>query len=218
MPGEEHSRASRADAGANGNCSSIPDEESANAHPDSAQSRTPPSTNERESYSVVGGAVMTPDTGEGRERLSRLEERVDSNRRQIDTLAPLVRDVGRLQWGLDDLANDLKQFRDDMRAQRLEDEKKLNNELHSLRRSVSDQILVVTDGLKSCSNKIGDLAESQRKHHEAEQRRREEEAKTVRVEKSQDVVSRRTLYGILGAAGIAALAAIVAPILNAILT
>jgi len=32
------------------------------------------------------------------------------------------------------------------------------------------------------------------------------------------VVSRRTLYGILGAAGIAALAAIVAPILNAILT
>jgi DNA repair ATPase RecN len=160
---------------------------------------------------------MTPDTPEGLQRLSRLEERVDSNRRQIDTLAPLVRDVGRLQWGLDDLANDLKELRDDMRAQRLEDEKKRNDELHDLRRSVSQQILVVTDGLKGCSDKITEVADTQRKHHEAEQRRREEEQKTVRVEKSQDVVSRRTLYGILGAAGIAAIAAIVAPILNAIL-
>jgi DNA repair ATPase RecN len=161
---------------------------------------------------------MTPESYEGRERLSRLEERVDSNRRQIDTLAPLVRDVGRLQWGLDDLANDLKQFRDDMRDQRIEDEKKRADEIHGLRRSVSDQILVVTDGLKNCSDKIGQLADSQRKHHEAEQRRREEEQKTIRAEKGQDVVSRRTLYGILGAAGIAALAAIAAPILNAILT
>jgi len=101
---------------------------------------------------------MTPESYEGRERLSRLEERVDSNRRQIDTLAPLVRDVGRLQWGLDDLANDLKQFRDDMRDQRIEDEKKRADEIHGLRRSVSDQILVVTDGLKNCSDKIGQLA------------------------------------------------------------
>jgi len=172
----------------------------------------------RESDESVGVESVAPDTPEGRERITRLEERVDSNRRQIDTLAPLMRDVGRLQWGLDELAEDLKQFRQDVREQRIEDDRKRADEMHSLRRSVSDQILVVTDGLKSCSNKISEVADVQRKHHEAEQRRREKEEKTVRIEKSQDVVSRRTLYGILGAAGIAALAAIVAPILNAILT
>lgn len=149
--------------------------------------------------------AMTPESSEGRERMARLEVQVDANKRQIETLGSLPLAVERVQWRLDELAESLKKAE----VSRLDENREL-------RRAFSDQILVVTDGLKGCSSKINEVADAQRKWQEAENARRAEDAKTVRVERTQDIVSRRTLYGVLGAAGLAALAAIVAPILNAI--
>ena len=161
-------------------------------------------------------AVMTPDSSEGRERMARLEVQVDANRRQIETFAPLVLQVERVQWGLDELASDLKQFREDAREQRAADDKKRADELHDLRRGLSDQILVIADGLKGCSTKIGEVADAQRAWQESERQRRDDESKAEKVERTQDVISRRALYGVLGAAALAACAAIIAPILSAI--
>src|SRR4051794_28912985 len=58
--------------------------------------------------------AMTPESFEGRERIARLESQVDSNRRQIDTLAPLVLQVGLVQRSQDDLREDVKDLRRDM--------------------------------------------------------------------------------------------------------
>lgn len=149
--------------------------------------------------------AMTPESSEGRERMARLEVQVDANKRQIETLGSLPLAVERVQWRLDELAESLKKAE----IARLDDSREL-------RRAFASDILVVTDGLKGCSSKINEVADAQRKWQEAENARRAEEAKTVRVERTQDIVSRRTLYGVLGAAALAALAAIVAPILNAI--
>jgi DNA repair ATPase RecN len=158
-----------------------------------------------------------PDSPEGRERIGRIEERVENNRRQIDTLAPLVRDVGRLQWGLDELASDLKQFRLDVREQRTTDKQDRAAELEELRRGVSSQILVVTDGLKGCSDKIGALSDMHRKHHADEMQRRADESKATREAGTQDLLSRRALYGILAASAIGAIGVILTPIINALL-
>jgi chromosome segregation ATPase len=58
--------------------------------------------------------AMAPESFEGRERIARLESQVDSNRRQIDTLAPLVLQVGLVQRSQDDLREDLRDLRKDM--------------------------------------------------------------------------------------------------------
>lgn len=54
---------------------------------------------------------MSPDSDAS--RISRLEERVDSNRRQIEMFGPLPLQVGLVQKGLEDLAEDLKAARRD---------------------------------------------------------------------------------------------------------
>lgn len=131
-------------------------------------------------------AEMTPESPEGRERLVRAEERIESNRRQIDALAPLIKDVGLLQWNLSELAGDLKEFRQDMREQRAEDQKKRADEIHELRRSMSDQILVIADGLKTCSTQVKEVADAQRAWQEAERDRREAE----RVKREENATQR----------------------------
>lgn len=160
---------------------------------------------------------MTPDSSEGRERLTRLEERVSSNYRQIEALGPLVKDVARIQWNLDEVMSDLRELRSDMRTARVEEKKERGDEIHDLRRSLSDQILVIADGLKGCSTKIGEVADEQRAWQKAERERRDNEARAILDERTQDTISKRTLYGVLGAAALAALAAILAPIISAII-
>jgi len=150
---------------------------------------------------------MPPDSSEGRERLSRIEERVDANRRQIEVFGPLPLAVALVQRAQEEFRDDLREFRVDV-----------DRRFEKTEQSMANQNIALLDGLNACSSKIGDVGKALEDYREAERKRREEEAKTIRVEKTQDVVSQRTLYGILGAAGIAALAAIVAPILNAILT
>jgi small-conductance mechanosensitive channel len=168
---------------------------------------------------------MSPESSEGRERITRLEERVDSNRRQIETFAPLVRQVERVEWRLDELADDFKQFRGDLREQREADGRHRTEELSDLRRSVSDQILVVTDGLKGCSNKITELAEAQQAWQESERVRRERERERREEQKREDAkIEAQTAtekfiarYGLRATIG-AALVAAAASILNTVLS
>lgn len=168
---------------------------------------------------------MSPESSEGRERITRVEERVESNRRQIETFAPLVRQVERVQWQLDELTDDFKQFRSDLREQRAADGKSRAEELLDLRRSVSDQILVVTDGLKGCSNKITELAEAQRAWQESERVRRErdrerrdeqqrEDEKLEAQTTTEKFIARYGLRATIGAALIAAIASILNTVLS----
>lgn len=130
--------------------------------------------------------AMTPESSEGRERMARLEVQVDANKRQIETLGSLPLAVERVQWRLDELAESLKKAE----VARLD-------ESRELRRAFSDQILVVTDGLKGCSTKINEVAEAQRKwqesdrdRREAEREKRENEAKAANREAEQGKVQR----------------------------
>lgn len=166
--------------------------------------------------SAYSGETMTPESSEGRERITRVEERVDANRRQIETFAPLVRQVERVQWNLDELTEDFKQFRTDLREQRAEDGKKRADELHDLRRSMSDQILVVTDGLKSCSKKINEIADAQQDWQEAERDRREGVAETEKAEKTSDKMSRRAMWGLIGAAAVTGLLGLITQLITAL--
>lgn len=167
------------------------------------------------------GGTMTPETSEGRERLSRLEERVESNRRHIERnereFGPLPLSMALVQQAQEEFRQDLKEFREGINARFREVDQQRREDNAELTKRMADQNLALLDQVQACGKKIGDVAETMRKHHEAEAKRLEEEAKTVRIEKTQDVVSRRTLYGILGAAGLAAVAAILAPILGALL-
>lgn len=163
---------------------------------------------------------MAPDSSEGRERLSRLEERVESNRRHIErndmTFGPLPLSVALVQQAQEEFRQDLRDFRDAINTRFREVDKQRKEDNEELRKRMADQNLALLDQVTSCGKKIADVAETMRKHHEAEARRQEEEAKTVRVERTQDVVSRRTLYGVLGAAALASLAALLTPVLNAL--
>jgi gamma-glutamylcysteine synthetase len=163
---------------------------------------------------------MTPESSEGRERLSRLEERVESNRRHIErnelTFGPLPLSVALVQQAQDEFRQDLRDFRDSISARFREVDNQRKEDNADLKKRMADQNLALLDQVQACSRKIGDVAETVRKHHEAEAKRQEEEAKTVRVEKTQDVISRRTLYGVLGAAGLASIAALLTPIISAL--
>lgn len=162
---------------------------------------------------AAGGEVVAPDSTEGRERIARMEGKIEDVERQIGrnerTFGPLPLQVALIQKGLDDLTSDLRQMEaaQDKRFERFE--RKVEDDLETLARSFSGQFA-------ACSSEIAKVADTMREHHRAEQERRQEEAKTVRVERTQDVVSRRTLYGILGASAIGALGVILTPLLNAL--
>ena len=152
-----------------------------------------------------GGAVMAPDSSEGRERLSRIEERVDANRRQIEVFGPLPLAVALVQRAQEEFRDDLKEFRADV-----------DRRFEKTEKSMADQNMALLDVVNKCGTKIGEVGKALEEYREQERKRREEEAKTIRVEKTQDVVSKRTLYGVLGAAGLASLAALLTPIISAI--
>jgi hypothetical protein len=77
---------------------------------------------------------VTPESSEGRERITRLEERVESNKRQIEMLGPLPLQVGLVQRGQEDLREDLHDF-----------ERRMEVRLERFERSVQGQVSACAD-------------------------------------------------------------------------
>ena len=131
--------------------------------------------------------VMTPESSEGRERITRLEERVESNRRQIEMLGPLPLQVGLVQRGQDDLRDDLHQF-----------EKRIDERFEKFEQSMQKQVL-------TCVEEIGRLS-----------RDREQEKKDERADRSTDKTSRRAMWGLIGAAAVTGIFSLVIQVIQAV--
>lgn len=148
---------------------------------------------------------MTPDSSEGRERLVRMEAQVDANKRQIETLMPLSLQVGVMAERLDSLREDLHQAELENERRFERHEKRIDSKLEDMARSFGNQ-------MTACSNQIAQVAENQRKHHEAEEKRRE----AARTDRKDDRTSRRAMWALLGAAAITGILTFLATLVQAI--
>lgn len=143
---------------------------------------------------------MAPDSPDS--RMARMEERIGANQRQIEIFGALPLAVERVQWGLDELAGDFKQFKadQDKRFERHEQENLKN--LERLARSFENQVI-------ACKGSVDEVAKVQREAaqaftawQKAEEERRLAAHKEIREERSQSDTSRRAMWGLLGAAAI----------------
>jgi len=200
-------RDSRAADGANGSYSSIPDGVGANAHSESAQSRTPEPTDGRHPHNGMrGAAVMTPDTSEGRERIARLEGQVDDVERQVQrnerTFGPLPLAVERLQWTIDAINTrlDKRDREDDARFEKLT-------------RSFENQIAACSSAVAEANSGLRELAEAE---HERRKREQEYERQLTQEQESatQRFVARYGMTAVLGAALIGAITSILVAFLG----
>jgi len=132
-----------------------------------------------------------PESFEGRERISRLEERVDSNRRQIEMLGPLPLQVGLIQRGQDDLREDMAELRRDIDARFQRQEGRQQKWEEELRRSIGNQFA-------TCQSEIAKIADTMREHHEASAKRRELEREKREEEAGQTSLQRIVArYGLI---------------------
>lgn len=132
-----------------------------------------------------------PESSEGRERISRLEERVDSNRRQIEMLGPLPLQVGLIQRGQDDLREDMAELRHEIDARFTRQATRQEKWQEEFQRSISNQFA-------ACSAEISKVAETMRKHHEESAKRRELEREKREEEAGQTSLQRIVArYGLI---------------------
>jgi len=148
---------------------------------------------------------MTPDSSEGRERITRMEVQVDANKRQIETLMPLSLQVGVMAERLDSLREDLHEAEreNDRRLER--HERRIDSKLEDMARSFGNQ-------MAACSSQVAEVAKAQREYHEAEQKRRE----TAHASRRDDRTSRRAMWALLGAAAITGILTFAATLVQAI--
>jgi chromosome segregation ATPase len=98
-----------------------------------------------------------PDSLDGRERIIRLEERVDGNRRQLETLAPLATQFAVLQTSLEDLSGDLERARDES-AQQMRD---LHADfVHALTRDRADMEARIARAIERGDKRFDELSRS----------------------------------------------------------
>jgi hypothetical protein len=148
---------------------------------------------------VEDDPTVAPDSPES--RIARSEERIESNRRQIEMLGPLPLQVGLVQRGQEELRDDLAQMRADM-DRRFEKEAASRQEWQErFERSMGNRFA-------TCSNEIAQVAERFDRFVTAEEARREREKTIVAQSSTERLVARYGRQATLGAAVIAAVAAI----------
>ena len=126
---------------------------------------------------LLEGEVM-PDSSEGRERITRLEERVDENRHQI-------RALGSLPLAMELTRRDLSELKEDMQKFEARMEARFDRDLGSVQERVS-----------ACADEIGKL-------------RRED-----REDRTQTTSSRRAMWGLLGAAAVSGVFALLIQVIQ----
>ena len=144
---------------------------------------------------------MVPESSEGRERITRLEERVDSNRRQIEMLGPLPLQVGLVQRGQEELRDDLAQLRRDMEVRFDRDGRERRDWEERFERSVGNQFA-------TCSGEIAKVAGRFDKWVADEERRRREDTQAEAQSATERFVAKYGLRATIGAAVIAAIASV----------
>jgi septal ring factor EnvC (AmiA/AmiB activator) len=159
--------------------------------------------------SAYSGETMTPDSFEGRERIARMEIQIDSNRRQIEMLGALPLQVGVIQERLDSLRAQLHEAERE-RDERLDrHERKVDEALERMATSFSNQIA-------SCSDRIAQATEAQQKWQDEELKRRESAATETKKDKSSDKMSRRAMWGLIGAAAVTGLLGLITQLITAL--
>lgn len=144
---------------------------------------------------------MSPESSEGRERIVRLEERVDSNKRQIEMLGPLPLQMGLVQRGQEELRDDLAHLRADMDRRFERDSAERREWQQEFERSMGNRFA-------TCSNEIAQVAQRFDKWVTVEERRRETEKAVIAQSGTERLVAKYGRQATLGAAVIAAGAAI----------
>jgi len=152
---------------------------------------------------------MSPESSEGRERIVRLESRIqdvaDDVTRNERTFGPLPLAVERLQWTVDAINTrlDKKDREDEERWEKLS-------------RSYENQII-------ACKSAVDDVAKEQKRQSEVflawqdrERERREDLADTAVAQRSSDKVSRRAMWGLIGAAAVTGVLGLVTQIITAL--
>ena len=155
----------------------------------------------RESHAPVADS-MTPESSEGRERIARLEGRVQDVAQDVErnerTFGPLPLAVERLQWTIDAINArlDKRDHEDDLRFEKLS-------------RSFENQIT-------ACSSQVAKVAQVQQEWQENELARREALAQTVKDRKVSGKTSRRAMWGLIGAAAVTGLLGLVTQLVTAL--
>lgn len=165
---------------------------------------------ERHPHSLQGGtATMTPESSEGRERIVRLESRIqdvaEDVARNERTFGPLPLAVERLQWTIDAINNRLDK-RDIEEAERFE----------KLARSFENQVI-------ACKGSVDEVVKEQRRQSEVflewqekERNRREDLAKTEKQDQTTDKTSRRAMWALIGAAAVTGVLGLITQLVTAL--
>lgn len=152
---------------------------------------------------------MSPESSEGRERIVRLESRIqdvaEDVARNERTFGPLPLAVERLQWTIDAINSRLDK-RDVEEAERFE----------KLARSFENQVI-------ACKGSVDDVAKEQRRQSEVflawqekERERREAEKQTEKMDKTTDRTSKRAMWGLVGAAAVAGVLGLITQLVTAL--
>lgn len=152
---------------------------------------------------------MTPESSEGRERITRMEVQVAANKSQIEALAPLSLQVGVMAERLDSLRQDLHEAELDHERRLERHEKRIDVKLEEMSRSFGNQIA-------ACSSQVGQLADTVNKFQESERKRREDLEATTRQDRVSEKTSRRAMWGLIGAAAVTGFLTLVATLLQAV--
>jgi len=156
-----------------------------------------------------GVATMSPESSEGRERIVRLESRVqdiaDDVVRNERTFGPLPLAVERLQWTVDAINNRLD------KRDREDDER-----WEKLARSFDNKII-------ACKSSVDEVAREQKRQSEVflawqekERERREGLATSASERKMSERTSRRAMWGLIGAAAVTGLLGLITQLITAL--
>ena len=152
---------------------------------------------------------MSPESSEGRERIVRLESRIqdvaEDVARNERTFGPLPLAVERLQWTVDAINNrlDKRDREDDERWEKLS-------------RSFENQVI-------ACKSSVDQVAAEQKRQSEVfltwqqkERERREDLASAASERKVSERTSRRAMWGLIGAAAVTGLLGLITQLITAL--
>jgi len=135
---------------------------------------------------------VVPDSQEGRERITRLEERVESNRRQIEVFGPLPLEVALIRKAQEDA-------RDDLRELMKEVDERFDREREDRREWQKEFVRDIGQRIGTCAAEIGRLSAAFEEDRKAQRQTKVQEWTTrygARVAIAAVLISSLTSIGI----------------------
>jgi chromosome segregation ATPase len=152
---------------------------------------------------------MTPESSEGRERIVRLESRIQDVAQDVErnerTFGPLPLAVERLQWTIDSINTRL-----DKRDR--EDEERFEK----LARSFENQVIACKGSVDAVANEQKRQSEVFLAWQEKERERREAEKNAEKQDQTTDKTSRRAMWALIGAAAVTGVLGLITQLVTAL--